>query len=71
MANLCGLLGADINNVRRGICSDSRIGYQFLYPGLGFGGSCFPKDLEAMIATAESAGYPAWLLRAVKQVNDY
>jgi UDPglucose 6-dehydrogenase len=71
IANLCDLLGADINNVRRGICSDVRIGYQFLYPGLGFGGSCFPKDVQALIKTCDSVGYPGWLLRAVKQVNDH
>jgi UDPglucose 6-dehydrogenase len=71
IANLCDLVGADINNVRRGICSDVRIGYQFLYPGLGFGGSCFPKDVQALIKTCDSVGYPGWLLRAVKQVNDH
>jgi UDPglucose 6-dehydrogenase len=71
IANLCDLLGADINNVRRGICSDIRIGYHFLYPGLGFGGSCFPKDVQALIRIGETHGYPGWLLRAVKQVNDH
>jgi len=71
MANLCERLGADIDGVRRGICSDSRIGYQFLYPGLGFGGSCFPKDLQVMIRMARQAGYDGELLKAVKHVNDY
>lgn len=71
IANLCDLFGADINSVRRGICSDSRIGYQFLHPGLGFGGSSFPKDVQALIHAAERAGYPGWLLKAVRQVNEY
>ncbi len=71
VANLCQLLGADVDNVRRGICSDSRIGYQFLYPGLGFGGSCFPKDLAGLICQAKGVNYPAWLLEAVRQVNQY
>jgi len=71
LANLCEKLGADIDNVRRGMCSDSRIGYQFLYPGLGFGGSCFPKDIQALTRICDSVGYPGWLLKAVKQVNDY
>lgn len=69
IANLCELLGGDIDAVRKGICSDSRIGYQFLYPGLGFGGSCFPKDIQALIALAAAAGYPAHLLNAVREVN--
>jgi len=71
LANLCELLGGDIENVRRGICSDSRIGHQFLYPGLGFGGSCFPKDIEALIRTCKQVGHDGRLLAAVKEVNDY
>ncbi|NLX03626.1 MAG: UDP-glucose/GDP-mannose dehydrogenase family protein [Phycisphaerae bacterium] len=69
VANLCDLFGADVNDVRRGICSDSRIGYQFLYPGLGYGGSCFPKDVSALIHMSDRVGYPAQLLKAVKEVN--
>jgi UDPglucose 6-dehydrogenase len=69
LANLCDLFGADIDMVRRGICSDSRIGYQFLYPGLGFGGSCFPKDLSALTQMAGRVGYSAKLLNAVLEVN--
>jgi UDPglucose 6-dehydrogenase len=71
MANLCERLGGDIDAVRRGICSDSRIGFQFLYPGLGFGGSCFPKDLAALTQLAKSVDYPAWVLNAVMQLNQY
>jgi UDPglucose 6-dehydrogenase len=69
MANLCDRLGANIELVRKGIGSDSRIGSKFLFPGLGFGGSCFPKDLEAIIKTSEDAGYPLTIPKAVKQVN--
>jgi UDPglucose 6-dehydrogenase len=69
LANLCDRMGGDIDLVRRGICSDSRIGYQFLYPGLGFGGSCFPKDLTALSQMAKQVGYPAKLLNAVLDVN--
>ncbi len=71
IANICERVGADIDNVRRGICSDSRIGYQFLYPGLGFGGSCFPKDLKALLTLSEKVEYPAWLIKAVINVNEY
>lgn len=71
IANICECLGADIDDVRRGICSDSRIGYQFLYPGLGFGGGCFPKDLKGLIYLAEKEGYSPKLLRAVIDVNEY
>ncbi len=71
MANLCERLGGDIDAVRRGICTDSRIGFQFLYPGLGFGGSCFPKDLQALTQLAKTVQYPAWLLNAVAQVNQH
>jgi UDPglucose 6-dehydrogenase len=70
MANLCERLGADINDVRRGIGHDARIGFQFLFPGAGFGGSCFPKDIQALIAMARQLGKPARLLEAVRQVNE-
>jgi UDPglucose 6-dehydrogenase len=69
MANLCEHLGADIAAVRRGIGFDSRIGFQFLFPGLGYGGSCFPKDVDALILTAAEHNYPARILRAVQAVN--
>ncbi len=70
MSNLAEHLGADIEKVRLGIGSDPRIGYDFIYPGCGYGGSCFPKDVQAMIRTAESIGYQPRLLRAVEDVND-
>lgn len=70
MANLAELLGADIENVRLGIGSDPRIGYSFIYPGCGYGGSCFPKDVTALERTARDAGYPAQLLQAVEAVNN-
>ena len=69
MSNLAELMGADIENVRRGIGSDPRIGYQFIYPGCGYGGSCFPKDVRALQVTAEKVGYQTSLLSAVQQVN--
>lgn len=69
VANLAERLGADVEQVRRGIGSDPRIGYDFIYPGCGFGGSCFPKDLQALLRTAEEAGYEAPVLRAVQAVN--
>jgi UDPglucose 6-dehydrogenase len=69
MANLCERLGADVNEVRRGIGYDQRIGFQFLHPGVGYGGSCFPKDVSAMIALADEVGSPARILRAVDTVN--
>jgi UDPglucose 6-dehydrogenase len=69
MSNLCEKLGADIAQVRTGICTDSRIGSQFLFPGLGYGGSCFPKDVKALIHTAETVGYPVSLLQSVDQIN--
>jgi len=71
VANLCERLGGDIDSVRRGICTDSRIGFQFLYPGLGFGGSCFPKDLHALVGLARQADFPAQLFEAVLAVNEY
>ena len=70
IANLCELVGADVNMVRKGIGSDSRIGSKFLYPGCGYGGSCFPKDVKALIRTAEKAGYTMKVLRAVEEVNE-
>jgi UDPglucose 6-dehydrogenase len=70
IANLCELVGADVNMVRKGIGSDSRIGTKFLYPGCGYGGSCFPKDVKALIKTAESNGYSMEVLKAVESVNE-
>lgn len=70
IANLCELVGADVNMVRSGIGSDTRIGRKFLYPGIGYGGSCFPKDVKALIKTAELSGYPMQVLRAVEEVNE-
>ena len=70
LANLAELLGADIEQVRNGIGSDSRIGYSFIYPGCGYGGSCFPKDVKALERTAQQVGYKAELLSAVENVND-
>ncbi|MCF8006974.1 MAG: UDP-glucose/GDP-mannose dehydrogenase family protein [Methylovulum sp.] len=70
LANLAELLGADIEHVRNGIGSDSRIGYSFIYPGCGYGGSCFPKDVKALERTAQQMGYTAELLNAVENVND-
>lgn len=69
MANLAELLGADIENVRHGIGADPRIGYYFIYPGCGYGGSCFPKDVQALHRTAKSVGYNAQILDAVEAVN--
>jgi len=69
VANLCEVYGANINEVRRGMCSDRRIGNQFLYPGLGYGGSCFPKDVLACISMGEELDRPAMLLQAVHEVN--
>ena len=70
IANLCELVGADVNMVRKGIGSDTRIGSKFLYPGCGYGGSCFPKDVKALIKTAEQQGYTMRVLRAVEEVNE-
>jgi UDPglucose 6-dehydrogenase len=69
MANLCEGLGADINDVRRGIGHDVRIGFQFLFPGAGYGGSCFPKDVQAVLSMARELGQPAHLIDAVERVN--
>jgi UDPglucose 6-dehydrogenase len=70
IANLCDILGADINLVRKGIGSDSRIGNKFLYPGIGYGGSCFPKDTKALIRTAEQKGYTPNVIKAVEYTNE-
>jgi UDPglucose 6-dehydrogenase len=70
LANLAELLGADIEQVRRGIGADERIGYHFIYPGCGFGGSCFPKDVQALRQTANAVNFPTPLLRAVETVNN-
>jgi len=70
IANLCELIGADVNMVRKGIGSDTRIGKKFLYPGCGYGGSCFPKDVKALIKTAEQNGYLMQILQAVEAVNE-
>ncbi len=69
IANLCEILGADIDAVRRGIGSDPRIGNKFIYPGTGYGGSCFPKDVQALIRTADDNGYSLDILKAVEEVN--
>lgn len=70
ISNICELVGADVNKVRIGIGSDSRIGYSFIYPGSGYGGSCFPKDVKALKKTAEEHGYTAKLITSVEDVND-
>jgi UDPglucose 6-dehydrogenase len=69
IANLCEIVGADVNMVRKGIGSDSRIGPKFIYPGIGYGGSCFPKDVQALIKTAEEYNYELRVLKAVEAVN--
>lgn len=69
IANLCEIVGADINKVRKGIGSDSRIGNKFIYPGIGYGGSCFPKDVQALIRTASEYNYELRVLKAVEAVN--
>lgn len=69
MSNLAERLGADIEKVRQGIGSDPRIGYHFIYPGCGYGGSCFPKDVQALVRTSDSIGYESTLLKAVETVN--
>ena len=70
IANLCEIMGADINMVRKGIGTDTRIGKKFLYAGCGYGGSCFPKDVKALIKTAEQTGYNMQVLKAVEDVNE-
>ena len=69
IANICERVGADVNQVRHGIGSDSRIGYSFIYPGCGYGGSCFPKDVQALAKTSKDFGYEPKLLDAVESVN--
>jgi UDPglucose 6-dehydrogenase len=70
IANLCEKVGADANMVRKGIGSDPRIGNKFIYPGVGYGGSCFPKDVKAIIKTAKEYGYDLRVLQSVEDVND-
>lgn len=70
IANLCEIVGADVNMVRKGIGSDARIGSRFLYPGCGYGGSCFPKDVKALVKTAAGHDYPMRILQAVEEVNE-
>jgi UDPglucose 6-dehydrogenase len=70
IANLCEIVGADVNMVRKGIGSDGRIGNKFIYPGIGYGGSCFPKDVKALIKTATEKGYEMQILKSVEQVNE-
>ncbi|MES2380205.1 MAG: UDP-glucose/GDP-mannose dehydrogenase family protein [Bacteroidota bacterium] len=70
IANLCEIMGADVNMVRKGIGSDGRIGNKFIYPGIGYGGSCFPKDVKALIKTAKDNGYTMQILESVESVND-
>ncbi len=70
IANLCEIMGADVNMVRKGIGSDNRIGNKFIYPGVGYGGSCFPKDVKALIRTAQENGYSMSVLSAVEEVNE-
>ncbi len=71
IANLCEIVGANVNNVRKGIGSDTRIGSKFIYPGIGYGGSCFPKDVKALIKTASENSYELKVLKAVEAVNQY
>jgi UDPglucose 6-dehydrogenase len=70
IANLCEIMGADVNMVRKGIGSDTRIGTKFIYPGVGYGGSCFPKDVKALIKTAKENKYDMRILNAVENVNE-
>jgi UDPglucose 6-dehydrogenase len=70
VANLCELLGADVNAVRKGIGSDPRIGNRFIYPGIGYGGSCFPKDVKALVRTGAESGYKLRILQSVEDVNE-
>jgi UDPglucose 6-dehydrogenase len=69
IANLCEIVGADVNNVRKGVGSDERIGPQFLFPGVGYGGSCFPKDIAALVKTSDNFGYNFRILKSVEEVN--
>lgn len=69
IANICEKVGANIDNVRLGMCSDNRIGSKFLYPGIGYGGSCFPKDVKALIRTASEAGYEMEMLTSTERIN--
>jgi UDPglucose 6-dehydrogenase len=71
IANICERVGADVNKVRIGIGSDNRIGYSFIYPGIGYGGSCFPKDVNSLISTSRSAGYEPQILTSVVTVNEH
>ena len=71
MANICASMGADIDSVRRGMGYDKRIGFEFLFPGVGYGGSCFPKDVKALVQTAKDCGFEAKVLKAVEAVNDH
>jgi UDPglucose 6-dehydrogenase len=70
IANLCELTGADVSSVRKGIGSDSRIGKSFIYPGIGYGGSCFPKDVKALVKSGEEYGHKLRILEAVEDVNN-
>src|SRR5215467_11785456 len=70
IANVCELVGADVDHVRRAIGADRRIGTSFLFPGVGYGGSCFPKDVKALLKSAADKGYDFKILRAVEAVND-
>src|SRR5581483_7455901 len=70
IANLCEVVGANVDSVRRGIGSDARIGPSFLFPGPGYGGSCFPKDVQALIKTAQSVGVPLEVVSAVERANE-
>jgi UDPglucose 6-dehydrogenase len=71
MANICASMGADIDSVRRGMGYDKRIGFEFLFPGVGYGGSCFPKDVKALVQTAKDCGFEAKVLKAVEAVNEH
>jgi UDPglucose 6-dehydrogenase len=71
ISNICERLGVDVENVRKGIGSDSRIGYSFIYPGCGYGGSCFPKDVKALIKTSKDQGFEPELLNAVEKRNNH
>jgi UDPglucose 6-dehydrogenase len=70
IANLCELAGADVNHVRKGIGTDLRIGHRFIYPGIGYGGSCFPKDVKALVRTGKEFGHTLRILEAVEEVNE-